>query len=231
MKKKECDRIIVSSNEKMEKVIRWYLDNQKLLDIGGFHAPMESGLIVLEEENIEVMFESKENDTTEIKVYPLGIDTPALTYDYHPNSKSFSNYKFPDNISPQKRMIMQMVAKQDRTDYKEAIKYHSLMMFSVYYKEMIPEDTSQRKPRTKHEAKRIKAKGKPLQLAKKTYILSKIEEEKLTECGEKRPYTKPDHEVQVKGFFRTSKSGKRSWIKPFSRYKDRGTKKRRDYKV
>lgn len=61
MRKEDCDRIIVETNEKMGKVIQWYQDNQEWLDKEEFHAPMESGYIVLKEEGLEVTFESKED--------------------------------------------------------------------------------------------------------------------------------------------------------------------------
>ena len=54
MNKENLDRIVVSSNEKMGKIIMWYLDNQSWIDKMEFHPPMDTGLIILEEEGIEV---------------------------------------------------------------------------------------------------------------------------------------------------------------------------------
>lgn len=231
MRKEDCDRIIVETNEKMGKVIQWYQDNQEWLDKEEFHAPMESGCIILKEEGLEVTFESK-GDVVELAVYPQGVNIPAVTFDYDPNSKKYSNYRYPTHISPEKRRMMQMAMIYDRTDMKESIKYHSLMKFAAYYKEVVAVDESQSKTRTKHEAKKLrKSPDQPLPLVRKTYVVADFEKNSLRIPGEKRSYTKPDREVAVKGFFRTSKSGKRSWVKPFSRYKDKGNKKNRDYKI
>lgn len=93
-------------------------------------------------------------------------------------------------------------------------------------------DESQSRTRTRHEAKKLrKSSDQPLPLVRKTYVVTDFENDSLRMLGEKRGYTKPDREVSVKGFFRTSKSGKRSWVRPFTRYKDKGNKKNRDYKI
>lgn len=231
MNKNSCDRIVVSSNEKMGKIIRWYLENQSWIDQEEFHAPLESGMIVLEEEGIEVTFESK-GSVVELSVYPDRINIPAMTYDYNPITKKFSNYRFPAHLTPERRKVLEEVAKVDRTDYKESIKYHSLMMFAAYYEDFVTVDEKLSERRTKHEAKKLRrSKNQPLALVKKTYILREFEEGELRKHGEKRRYTKPDHEVQVRGFFRKNRNGNTSWVKPFSRYKDKGSRGKKEYRV
>lgn len=71
MRKEDYDRIIVETNEKMEKVIRWYQDNKEWIDTEEFRAPMESGAFVLKEEGLEVTFESK-GDVVELAGVPAG---------------------------------------------------------------------------------------------------------------------------------------------------------------
>lgn len=118
----------------------------------------------------------------------------------------------------------------DRTDFKESIKYHSLMLFSAYYKEIVIVDQSQSKPRTKKEAKKLRrSSNSPLPLIRKTYVIEEFEKRNLRLPGAKKGYTKPNREVAVKGFYRTSKNGKRSWVKPFTRYKDKGNKTVKEY--
>lgn len=48
---------------------------------------------------------------------------------------------------------------------------------------------------------------------------------------EKRGYAKPDHKVSVRGYHRINKNGERIWVKPFTRYKDRGNKNNKEYRV
>lgn len=61
--------------------------------------------------------------------------------------------------------------------------------------------------------------------------MTDFEKSSLRLSGKKRSYTKPDREVAVKGFFRTSKNGKKSWVKPFLRYKDKDERCPKEYKV
>lgn len=231
MNKENLDRIVVSSNEKMGKIIMWYLDNQSWIDKMEFHPPMDTGLIILEEEGIEVTFESKP-PVVELAVYPNFGNIPAMTYDYDPRTKKYSNYRFPAHLSKERLQILRAVSKVDRTDYKEAIKYHSLMMFAAHYEKIIEVDESQTKRRTKHEAKKLRKRAdQPIPLFRKTYVVKEIDEKELMQYGEKHHYTKPDKEVQVRGFFRTSKTGKVSWVRPFSRYKEKGNRISKEYRV
>lgn len=101
MNKENLDRIVVSSNEKMGKIIMWYLDNQSWIDKMEFHPPMDTGLIILEEEGIEVTFESKP-PIVELAVYPNFGNIPAMTYDYDPRTKKYSNYRFPAHLSKER---------------------------------------------------------------------------------------------------------------------------------
>ncbi len=232
MTKDTCDRIIVETNEKMSKVINWYLDNQSWLDVEEFHAPMESGCIELQEEGLEVTFESLDDLTVEIRVYPLGIPIPSLTFDYYPATHKTGNFRYPKGLTAQKQETLKFLVQMDRMDWKESIKYHSLMMFAAYYKNIVTVDESKTKVRSKHEVKKLRRSFRgPVPLVRRTYVIANFEERSLKKPNGKRGYTKPDHEVKVKGFFRSTKSGKRIWVKPFSRYKDRGSGQSMEYKI
>lgn len=230
MDKQLLDRIIINSNAKMEKIIRWYLNNQTWIDKEEFHAPLERGLVILEEEGIEFTFENK-GSVVELAIYPNAQNIAMMTYDYNPISKTFNNYRFPAHLTKERRQMLEAVAKIDRTDYKEAIKYHALMVFAVYYQQIVEVDKSRDVKLTKHEAKLIRKSSKqPLSLVRKTYVTKEFSEKELTAHGEKRHYTKPEREVQVRGFFRKNQKGKVSWVRPFSRYKDKGNKNINEYR-
>lgn len=75
------------------------------------------------------------------------------------------------------------------------------MMFAAHYEKIIEVDESQTKRRTKHEAKKLRKRAdQPIPLFRKTYVVKEIDEKELMQYGEKRHYTKPDKEVQVRGF-------------------------------
>lgn len=232
MKKSELDRIIVDKNDKMTRIIRWWYDNKEWLQKEEFQAPLEAGLIVMEEEGLEIGFETMTNGMVRLAVYPLSVDEAAVSFDYDPYTTKVTNHKFGPKLKGKHQQMMKIIIEGDNTDMKSAVKYHALMLFAAHYVEIVEVDESKTVRRTKHEAKMLRTNPKqPLRLTKKTYMVTDFEDGTLHRFGEKRAYTKPDHEVQVRGFFRTSKSGKKTWVKPFSRYKDKGGKQRKDYKI
>ena len=58
MNRKTADRIIVKSNARMKMVLDWYYENKHWLDREPFLAPMESGVVELQGEQIEFTFEN-----------------------------------------------------------------------------------------------------------------------------------------------------------------------------
>ncbi len=232
MKKQDYDRIIVKTNDRMTEIINWYLANRDWLKDEEFHAPMDSGLIVMEEEGLDISFESLPTGLVSMGVYPAHIDEAAMTWLYNPVTGEMTGHQFPAKLWHQKEKLLKIVFEVDNTDVKESIKYHALMMFAAHYEEIVEVDEQRSVRRTRHEAKKLRKKpGQPLNLVKKTYVVKDFSPDTLHRYGEKRKYTKPDHEVQVRGYYRNTKNGKRVWVKPFSRYKDIGNKQRKEYKV
>ena len=231
MNRESLDRIVVSSNAKMGRIIQWYLDNQDWLDERPFEPPFLTGRILLEEEHIEVVFQTK-GSVVDLAVYPEFGPMPAVTFAYDPKTKSYRDYRYPPHLTKERRDLLAAVMKIDRTDYKEAMKYHALMLFALYYEEIVEVDATKTVRRSKHEAKQLpRRKDQPLSLYRKTYVVTNVEDAKLTKHGEKRGYTKPDHEVSVRGFFRTYQNGKVSWVKPHTRYKGSRKGSGKEYKV
>lgn len=232
MKKADFDRIIVETNERMSQIIVWWQTNRPWLSEEDFNAPMESGLIVMKEEGIDIGFESRDDGLVTISVYPAHIEEAAMQFELNPITTTMSGHRFANKMRNQEEQLLKIVFEVDNTDVKESVKYLALMQFATHYEEIIQIDEKQSVRRTRHEAKRLrKNPKKPLNLVKKTYVIKEFSPSDLHRFGEKRGYTKPDHEVQVRGFYRMMKSGKKVWVKPFSRYKDKGNKQPKEYKV
>lgn len=221
----QADRIIVKSNSRMQMVLDWYYQNMDWLDKEEFHAPLESGIIELREEEIDVMFENKGN-IVELSIIPTLKPNlpPVVTFDYDPHTWTASNYRIAPHLPKEKRSILGMVMQFDNTDKKEAVKYHTLMLFMTYYQEIITVD-ERRAFEPKNGTKRAGKKGgqKPKPIIRKFYSIQSFNKDTLQKPeGIKRPYTKPNHEVNVRGFLRRYKSGKTVWIRPSVRYKGKG---------
>lgn len=230
MDRKSADRIIVRSNDRMSMVLDWYWKNRDWLNKEEFHAPMDAGVIELQEEEIEMTFETK-GGIVEIAIYPAAKpNLPAVvTFDYDPKTWIANNYRIAPHLPKERRDMLRMVMLSDKTDMKEALKYHTLMLFMTYYREIVT--VEDKGSRTKHEARKLrKDRTKPLPLIRKQYVIEEFDGKTLRLPGQKRKYTEPEHEVKVRGFYRHYKSGKVVWIEPFSKYKEKG-KSKKDYEL
>lgn len=232
MKKDYYDRIIVETNDKMSQIIDWWQKNRRWLGEEEFHAPMESGLIVMQEEGIDIGFENRSDGLVTISVYPAHIEEAALQFELDPVTTEVTGHRFPAKLRNQKEKLLKVLFEVDHTDVKESVKYIALMQFAAHYEEIVQADERQDVRRSRHDAKKLRKNPKqPLKLVKRTYVIKEFDVSDLHKFGEKRAYTKPDHEVSVRGFYRTTKTGKRVWVKPFSRYKENGGRKPKEYKV
>lgn len=234
MDRKVADRIVVRSNKRMQLVLSWFARNQEMLRSHEFYAPLEVGVIEFCEEGLELTFESK-REFVELAIFSIEKpNLPAIvTYNYEPETTKVSDFRFASHLTPEKKAILMRTILKDDTDRKEALKYHALMCFITYYKEEVK--VTDKGARTKREAKSLrKDKKRPLPLIRKEYVIDeKLNSTVLNDSADpaqKRAYTKPEHEIRVRGHIRRYKSGKSVWIKPFVKNKDK-EKNIKEYKL
>lgn len=228
-----ADRIIVKSNAKMQMVLDWYFANFDQLDREPFLAPMEAGIVELQEEQIEFTFEKKEN-VVEIIVYVTAKPrVPAVvSFDYDPTTTQILNRKVDPSglLKGTKLMELSFLVSMDDMCRKEAQKYHSLMLFMSHYREYISAEKRVTKRPVKQKKKGRVAK-RPQPLISRVYLLTDFHAEDLHGAETmKRHYTKPDHEVSVRGYYRHYKSGKTVWVRPSVRYKGKN-KQPKEYEL
>ena len=215
-----CDHIVVESNMKMEKVIQWYLSNKSWIDDIPFRSPIPSALIELREEEIEVFYEPFE-DSVMMYIW-MAKHTYICKYLYNPHTHSIGDPQFPSGLSVERKRLMLAILKGDNTLYKEALKYHSLMCFAAHYENVVEVSEKRRNSISKTKAKKIARKsGREISLYSTVYKLSDSEAIDKAIASAPRHYTKPTEAVSVKGHYRTCKNGKRVWVKPFTKYKDK----------
>ena len=222
MNRNTADRIIVTSNARMERVLNWYFDNFKWLDREKFLAPMESGVVELCEEQIEFTFENK-GGWVEMAVYITVKPNlpPVVVFDYDPATTEIRNRRIaPMGSQPVvDQELLSVLLSMDDTCRKEARKYHALMLFMTYYREVVEVEQ-----RVEHRPAKVKKKGRKARrvqpLIRRFYTLAEFDADALPKPEQaKRKYTKPEHEVNVRGHLRRYKSGKTVWVKPSVRYK------------
>lgn len=220
MNRKTADRIIVKSNARMKMVLDWYYENKHWLDREPFLAPMESGVVELCEEQIEFTFENVRG-VVEIAIYPtVQPDIPAsIVFDYLPEQMDIANRRVAPELPEPKRLALDLVLRYDKTPEKEARKYHALMLFMAYYREEVKvEQRVERRPAKHKKKKRTAQVRQPL--IRRIYTVTDFDSTALVKPEQaKRGYTKPDHEVNVRGHLRRYKSGKVVWVKPSVKYK------------
>lgn len=233
MDKNKIDRIIVKSNAKMQMVLDWYFANFDRLDREPFLAPMEAGIVELQEEQIEFTFEKKGN-VVEIVVYVTAKPrVPAVvSFDYDPTTTQILNRKVDPSglLKGTKLMELSFLVSMDDMCRKEAQKYHSLMLFMSHYREYVSAEKRVTKRPIKQKKKGRAAK-RPQPLISRVYLLTDFQAEDLHGAETmKRNYTKPDHEVSVRGYYRHYKSGKTVWVRPSIRYKGKN-KQPKEYEL
>ena len=195
MDKQSADRIIVKSNARMKIVLDWFSKNREWMKQQEFHAPLDAGVVELQEELIEFTFENK-GDLVELAVYPAEKpNLPAVvTYDYDPTTMQTSNFRFASHLPPERKTLLMQVMAMDNTHLKEALKYHALMCFMTYYRETVKIEDKGR--RTKRQAKALrKDVTKPLPLIRKQYVIEEVDSKVLRLPDQKRTYTKPEHAI------------------------------------
>lgn len=219
-----CNKIIIDTNEKVEKIIDWYEQNKDWLDAEEFRIPIPSALIELPEEDIKFYYES-EGVFARLHLYMGGVY--VCNYRYDPKSQKIGELIFPAILTKEKRKAAQMILAADRTPYKEALKFHSLMCFATHYRNCIETADQKEKHISNSHKKRIQRSGGTTPLIT-TY---RIDSRPIPEHpGTKRQYTKPTEQVSVRGFYRTTKTGKRVWVRPFTKYNG-NSENHKTYKV
>lgn len=222
-----CDRIEVESNEKMEQIIQWYLSNKDWLDDIEFHSPIPTAVIEFKEELISLSYEP-DGSCVRMYLYMQGIYLCNFKYD--PHTKETSEPIFKPGMSKERRHYALIILGGDNTLYKCSVKFHALMCFAAHFRNYVEVSGQREKSVTKKQRKQLKRSGGAIPLIS-TYRIDNRPMPEDTSPKEKRQYTKPTEQVSVKGFWRTLKSGKKVWVRPFTKYNGKSNKKNKTYKL
>lgn len=163
-----CNKIIVDTIGKTEKIIEWYQQNKDWLDAEEFRIPIPSALVELPEEDIKFYYE-QEGVFVRLHLYMGGMY--VCNYRYDPKTQEIENIVFPAGLSKEKRIS--------------------------------------------HKHRKILRRSGGATPLITTY---RIDSRPVPADGTKRRYTKPTEQVSVRGFYRTTKTGKRVWVRPFTKY-------------
>ncbi len=214
-------RIIISSNSKMDLIIKWYQDNQDL----EFISPIDKGYVELKEELIGFSFEHRHNNTNIcIYMYNNNNPLPIVSFDYNTKTETKSNFMY--HVPKERINSARMILHMDKTLDKEIFKYRAIMTFMVYHREYVIADNSKASTGT-HESHKAISNHHTNSLSSKIYISDSINKKNLRITSK---HNSPSYEFEVRGFYRHYKSGKVIWVDGFTKGKGKGKKQNKEYK-
>lgn len=224
---KNCDRIVVESNEKMERIIQWYKSNRDWLNEEEFRSPIPSAVIEFRGEQISLAYESEGQF---VRFYLYMQNVYVCNFKYNPQTREVHAAVTRPGLKENKRRAVETLLRVDNTLLKCSLKFHSLMCFAAHFRNYVEVSGQREKSVTKKQQKQIKRSGGTIPLISTYRIDNRPMPDDAPPKG-KRQYTKPTEQVGVKGFWRTLKSGKRIWVRPFTKYNDNSGKKNKTYKL
>lgn len=203
------DRIIVRTNADMQRVIDWA---SKLEGVPVKLAFPEAE-ISFEEELITLRFRDEGNSVIWFECLMDG----RKVVEWRCNTET---WEIPELIiaaeGEQKKSQMAMLLMMDNTVDKCVRKFRALMLFAAYYREEVRRSAVVE--RTVKPGKRSGGKkNNRRMLTTRKYLIS---EELLSELPQpKRKYQKHTESWGVRGHYRTLRSGKTVWVRPFTKGK------------
>ena len=215
-------RIIISSNSKMDLIIKWYQDNQDL----EFISPIDKGYVELKEESLGFSFEHK-NNIANICIYAYSSNNnlhPIVSFDYNPKTDTISNELY--HCPTDRIQYMRAILKVDNTIGKEILKYRAIMNFMVYHREYVIADNTKASTGA-HQSHKVTSNHHTNSLSSKIYISDSISKKNLRITSK---HNSPSYEFEVRGFYRHYKSGKVVWVDGFTKGKGKGKKQAKEYK-
>ena len=223
---KNIDRIVITTYERFEIIIKWYLNNKELLDEIEFISPLKKGFVESKAEGFDFAFEVK-GRTVHIDAYETAQNNLIIGFDYNPYTKKTTNliYHCPKNQIPLWRGFI----TGDNSLYKLSIKYHSLMEFMNHYRQYVIKDESKPKAALKENKPRKKY-NHSNSLIRKTYLVDGFKKKDIKNIDGKIHHSSPSYEFDVRGYYRHYKSGKVIWVDGFTKCKGKGQKQPKNYK-
>ena len=244
VKMEDLDRIVITSNDQMQKIIEWFqLNINNIIEITNDKVmlPIYDGVVLLVEEGILfefhdlgawvhfVVYMHREEAKEYVKIFEYEADLTNKTPDLNPDAVIRNKRFFTNNVWAREKM--DWLLTYDNMIGKIIFKFFAIMCFMLFNEEIVEVDHSQDKPRTRRVARAMKIRDQPLSLVRKTYVVKNFDPKKTKIKGAPRRWTAPDHEVAVRGHYRHLQSGKVIWIRECTKFKDKGNKRAKEWRV
>lgn len=207
------DRIIIRKNANMQQVIDW---SEKLKGVA-IELPFDEAEIEFQEELILLHF--KRDEMPGIVNFTMSVlNEQAGSYiavcGWRANMET--GEREVENYTPGERaQLLSMILAADGTINKCMAKFKALMLFTVYYREDIERTKTINRSATKRDknSKRKGSQRKPLTIRRYT-----IDNEMFSELpAPKKQWHGYKESFGVRGHYRSTKTGKTIWVRPYQK--------------
>lgn len=203
------DKIIVRTNDEMQKVIYW----AESLNNDPIKMPFQKAEIEFQEEGILLRFQQVDDSIIFFECETKGHKVAEWTSNL--NNNEITNLRV--NATGERKAALCLLLANDNTVAKCIKKFKSLMLFATYYKEEV-ERTKVIERKCINQKKTKSRKAGKRTLTTRKYIIT---DEILSELPpEKRTYKKHAKNFSVRGHYRTLQTGKTVWIRPYIKGKN-----------
>ena len=209
------DKIIVRTNADMTRVIEWA---DRLTGVPVKLAFPEAE-IEFQEEDIVLRFRDEGESVVWFEAEMAG----RKVVEWRSNLETGEIPELRVNAEGEKKVGLSLLLARDNTVAKCVRKFRSLMLFAAYYRE----EVERTKVVTRTEKKRRSGSGKRSNKRMLTVRKYTIGSEVLSELP--RKYERHTDSWGVRGHYRTYKSGKTVWVRPYTKGEKVGRSDREYY--
>lgn len=212
------DKIIVRTNADMQRVIDW----ASRLEGVPVNLAFPEAEISFEEEEIVLSFRDEGDSVVWFEAKMAG----RKVVEWRCNTETWEIPELRIAAEGEKKAMMAVLLMKDDTINKCVRKFRSLMLFAAYYREEVERTrVVERRNNPKKRSSGKRSNRRMLTVRKYT-----IGEEILGELpAPKRKYEKHTESFGVRGHYRTYKSGKTVWVRPYTKGKNDGRADREYY--
>ena len=199
------DKIIVRTNADMQRVIDWA---DRLMGVP-VRPVFPEAEIEFQEENIVLRFRDEGESLVWFECEMAG----RKVVEWRSNLETGDIPELHVSGEGDRKVKMSMILAMDNTVAKCVRKFRALMLFAAYYREEVERTrvVERRNLGTKKRSSGKRSNRRMLTVRKYT-----VSEELLSELpAPKRKYEKHTESFGVRGHYRTYKSGKTVWVRPF----------------
>ena len=208
------DRIIVKANADMQRVIDWAAE----LTGEAMALPFPEGEIEFQEEGVLLKFREESSPWVEFELFGMRSDGVYVKIvDFRGDVEAVKVADVRIAAVGEQAKVVRALLLADGTPIKGIRKFRALMLFAAYYREDL-ERTKVTGGGTKGVSEKRMNRRARRRLGIRRYTVSAEMLSELPEPKDKREWRGYKESFGVRGHYRQYKSGKRVWVRPYTKH-------------